>query len=421
MTSAAVGRWNRLLGWALLVAGFVWAAWLDPWSLSEHDPAHIVGSPRMVARHGQAVVLAMAFLQLLTAELLAAAGQAAHRVAAAFTGLGAILYAAGYVLEPWQAGLVWMVPVGAALNAAGFAVLLASVANRPAQAWTRVILPVLCLGMLLDGVLGLSRADPAFLPLTFLGREDGVRLRMLRLGRVAVTALSVTAFLYQGLMDRAGPVRGPTRFGQIALWVGVIGMPAILAAAAFLRPEIKYLLPIPALATFAGVCVGVALAARHARPLEVWGWLLTAASMGVGLLMGLYAFDGPLPDPAFLGTYNDWPRRLNRLGHAYCILFGLLSIFIARAAPAGRRAIGGWMVAVGGAATLLVIVLVGVGVLPPAAMAAGPLMVAASVLLCLAGAASLSPLSPEAGERGGRRSSPLSAEAGAEGRERKTS
>ena len=42
---AAAGRWNRLIGWTLLVAGFAWAAWLDPWSLSEHDPAPSSAAP----------------------------------------------------------------------------------------------------------------------------------------------------------------------------------------------------------------------------------------------------------------------------------------------------------------------------------------------------------------------------------------
>ena len=83
----ADGRWNRRIGWALLIAGFAWAAWLDPWSLSEHDPARVAGSARMIARHGQAVVLAMAFLQLLTAELLASAGPAVRRVVAALTAV----------------------------------------------------------------------------------------------------------------------------------------------------------------------------------------------------------------------------------------------------------------------------------------------------------------------------------------------
>ena len=163
-----------------------------------------------------------------------------------------------------------------------------------------------------------------------------------------------------------------------------MGMPGVLAAAAFGQLEIKYLLPIPALATFSGVCVGLALAVRHGRPLEVWGWALTAASMAVGLLIGMYAFDGPLPTPALMGAYNEWARRLTRLGHAYCIVFGLLCIFLARAAPPGRRPAEAWMVAAGGAATLLGIVLVSVGVLPTPVLAVGPLLTAASVLVCLA-------------------------------------
>ena len=277
--------------------------------------------------------------------------------------------------------------MGAALNAVGFAFLAAELVGRRRYAWARVILPILCLGMVLDGVMGLSRASPAVLALAYLGPEDGVRLRMLRLARVAVTALSVTAFLYQGLAERAGLARPLVRAGQVGLWIGVMGMPTVLAAAAFLRLEIKYLLPIPALATFSGVCIGATLAARHARPLEVWGWVLVAASMAAGLFMGLYAFDGPVPTPDFLGAYNDWPRRLSRLGHAYCIILGLLSIFLARAAPAGRRAVAEWFLAASAAATLLVIVLVAVCVLPTAALAAGPLMVAASTLLCLTGGA----------------------------------
>ncbi len=83
----AAGRWNRLIGWTLLVAGFAWAAWLDPWSLSERNPALITGGARMVARHGQVVVLTMAFLQLLVAELLAAASPRARPLPAALTGL----------------------------------------------------------------------------------------------------------------------------------------------------------------------------------------------------------------------------------------------------------------------------------------------------------------------------------------------
>ncbi|HVS37402.1 MAG TPA: hypothetical protein VMS17_17705, partial [Gemmataceae bacterium] len=169
----------------------------------------------MVARHGQAVVLAMAFLQLLTAEVLAGAAPSARPIPAVLTGLGAVLYAAGYVLEPWRPEAVDLVPIGAALNAAGFAIL-GAVADRPGQAWARVIFPILCLGMVLDGVMGLSRAAPAVLSLAYLGPEDGVRLRMLRLARAAVTALSVTAFLYEGLAVRSGASRLWARAGRAA-------------------------------------------------------------------------------------------------------------------------------------------------------------------------------------------------------------
>lgn len=383
MKAADVGRWNRRIGWTLLVAGFAWAAYLDPWSLSEHDPTHLMGSARMAARYGQAVVLGAAFLQLLAADLLTAAGRPVRAVAA-LTGVGAAVYAAGHIWRLWQPEAAWLIPAGALLNAAGFAVLATAAAGRRGCEWARVILPVLCAGMLLDAAVGLARADPSAFSLAFLGPEDGVRPRMLRLARAAVTALSLTAFLYQGLAARVGPARPLVRGGQIALWVGVLLMPTTLVAAAFWRLEIKYLLPIPALGAFVGVCVGVGLAARHGRPLEAAGWCLIAVSMGVGLFMGLYAFDGPLPSPAFQGAYDDWPRRLTRLGHAYCILFGLLSIFLARALPAGRRPVAGWLVAASGVVTILGIILVGVGLLPTEALTAGPAAVAVSTLLCLA-------------------------------------
>jgi hypothetical protein len=337
----------------------------------------------MVARHGQAVVLAMAFLQLLTAELLTASARLPRAVAAVTTGVGALLYAAGYVLEPWRPEAIGLAPLGAAMNAVGFAALAVDLAGRRGCTWARVILPILCLGMAVDGVMSLSRADPALLPLAFLGPEDGVRLRMLRLARVAATALSVTAFLYQELADRAGWTRPLARGGQIALWIGVLGMPTVLSAASFLRLEIKYLLPIPALAAFVGVCAGVGLAARRGRPLEVWGWTLIAVSMAAGLLIGTYAFDGPLPTPDFMGIYNAWPRRLTRLGHAYCILLGLLSIFLARRAPVKQRPAAEWLLALAGGATLLVITLVGMNLLPTAALAVGPGAVTISILLCL--------------------------------------
>src|SRR5262245_1144018 len=94
------GPWNRALGWALLAAGFAGAIWLDPWSLGQRDPSALIGSPRMAARHAQAVVLGMAFLQIIVGELLGTAlfPDWAERAASWLTGSGALLYSFGYAL-----------------------------------------------------------------------------------------------------------------------------------------------------------------------------------------------------------------------------------------------------------------------------------------------------------------------------------
>src|SRR5438132_7788708 len=96
------GRWNRSLGWGLLVIGFAAGAWLDPWSFSQRDPSVLVGSPRMAARHAQAVVVGMAFLQLAVSSILvnSSFSPAVRRAASYLTGFGALSYAAGYVFDP---------------------------------------------------------------------------------------------------------------------------------------------------------------------------------------------------------------------------------------------------------------------------------------------------------------------------------
>lgn len=388
MGATAAGGWNDRIGRDLLLAGFLWAAWLDPWSLSEPDPAALPGSARMAARQAQAVVVGMAFLQLIVAGALRLGhgGPRGRRAVAWLTGLGALLYAAGYALVAvWPPG-VYVIPAGALLNFVGFAVLLGQVGGS-AGVW-RVVLPVVCLGMLLDAVMGLFVADLGWFLPAYLGPEDGVRLRMLRLARAAAVALPAVALLYEGLAARVDPDRPLAHRGRALLWVGVATMSATLAVAAFTSVRVKFLLPLPALTTFAGTCAGVLLAYHHARPLEVWGWLLVACSMGTGLLIGLYAFDGPLPAPAVFEGYNDFARRLTRLGHAYCIVLGLLSIFLAREPdtpppdPRFRRA-GVALLVAGSVLTLFVLSLVAASVLSTSWLAAGPGLVTAALVLCL--------------------------------------
>jgi hypothetical protein len=387
--------WNRRLGWGLAVAGFVWAAWLDPWSLSEHDPATLVGSARMAARQAQAVILGMAFVQLLVAEVLThpAWPPRARRLAAWLTGAGAVVYASGYTLGIVWPHSAWLIPVGALLNALGllglFALPGSDAGSRPPATW-RFLLATITFGMLLDALMGLFAASPEWFLPPSLGPEDGVRLRLLRLARAAAVALPVLALLSGGVggttIERAP--QGRARWGFVALTAGAAGMPLILTAAAMLLLEIKYLLPLPALAVFGGTLLATVLARRQARPLELWGWLLISTSLGAGLLMGLYAFDGPAPTPAFLGPYNDFPRRLSRLAHAYGIILGVISIFLARAqeayAPGGPRdRLGVPVLLAGSVVTLLALGLVAASVLSTAWLAPGPVLVAAGLVLCL--------------------------------------
>ncbi len=391
MDLASSGRLNRYIGWILLITGFACATLLDPWSLSERDPSVLVGSPRTALRHAQAAVIGMAFLQLAVAHMLTASAlpYRARGSSACLTAFGALVYVGGYVLASlWPAG-AWLIPAGALMNLAGFMTLSWVVPAGRGTPGLRVVLAVFCFGMLLDAMMGLFASSPGtFLP-TYIGPEDGVRLRMLRLARAAVIALSVLTLLYQGLAARGDPHRRAIRWGRLGMLCGTIGMPTILTAACFTTVSMKFLLPIPAQAIFAGTLVGVWLAQKYSRPLELWGWLLIATSMASGLLMGMYAFDGPLPSPEFLGAYNDFARRLARLAHAYCIVLGLLSIFIARELDSGcdggvARWIGLRLLVAGSAATMGVILVQAAMDLPLSVLRLGPASVAVATALCIA-------------------------------------
>jgi hypothetical protein len=202
-----------------------------------------------------------------------------------------------------------------------------SLLSAPHERLNRVILLVLCFGILLEAVMGLFEFKPQiFLP-SYIGPEDGLRMRMLRLARVAAIALPVLTVLFAGLSSRADPHSRAVRWGGIGMLWGTIGMPAVLAAAALTRVEIRFLLPFPAGAVFFGTLCGLRLSRRHALRLETWGWFLIAASMAAGLFMGLYAFDLPLLPMNPMGDYNDLLRRIVRHAHVAAILSGFALIF----------------------------------------------------------------------------------------------
>jgi hypothetical protein len=372
--------WNERLGWLLILAGLSTAVVLDPWSLGERDPAALAGGGRVTARHAHAVVLTMGFLQLAVARLLGEAtlAERLRRAAGPVLAVGSLLYAGGYVALALGPRHAWFLPVGAALNLFGFALLGWAACRSSVSAEVRVVLAIFLFGVALDVVSGLDALDAGRLLPASVGPEAGVRQRMLRLARVAATALPLLTLLFRDLCP-ASPLG---RWGRRAMMVGTLAMPVVLTLAGLVWLDLKYLLPIPALAMTGGVLLGLLCARRTASPLEQWGWLLVVVSMSIGLLIGLFAFDGPLPAPEFVGPYNAFVRRLIRFGHAYAIVFGLLAILLARQG-AGRLAVGLFLAGSGG--TLLGIVLLALPGLPTAVLAPGPALAVLAVLVGICG------------------------------------
>ena len=387
----SAGNLNRLLGWTTLLIGLALSAALDPWLLDATSAADSDGGVRLAVRHAHGVVIAMAFLQLAMAHLLAtpAFDRRARTAAALLTAIGAGSYIAGYALGLWWPACHWLVLVGSLVNFSGFAFLLRVGPSGVYARQIRMILPVACFGMLLDFMAGLGPVLPEAWILEQLGSEDGVRLRMLRLARVAAIALSVLTLLYYGVARRAGPYQAKARLGGASLAIGAVGMPLILALACFTTMHLKYLLALPATAVVIGVYTGLMLSLKHGGSLERWGWLLIAASTSVGMLIGLYAFEGPFPTPEFMGDYNALPRRLTRMVHSYSIVLGMMGILLAREMVQDRGAggfarIGRAVFIVGCVVMLAVPLLQTVAAVPPTANRIGPLLTLAGAVVCLA-------------------------------------
>lgn len=63
------------------------------------------------------------------------------------------------------------------------------------------------------------------------------------------------------------------------------------------------------------------------------GWSLFLAGIVSGMLLGLWAFDGPLPAPERFAAYDGLPRRLLRLAHIAAMALGLTNIFFGHELP----------------------------------------------------------------------------------------
>jgi hypothetical protein len=186
------------------------------------------------------------------------------------------------------------------------AAVLPAIARRPGLSVSAALL-VVAFG------LGLDAFDPAL---------DGVQLRMMRLAQVAAIALPLLALEYPEGDGRWN------RIGRGLSILGMVGLPVVLAAAATVSIELKYLLPIPADAMTIAMVLAVF---GSQRSLQKAGFAIVAASMIAGLLMGAYAFDGPLPSP--VGAYDEPLRRLLRQGHVVVMVAGAAAIAFTRADP----------------------------------------------------------------------------------------
>jgi hypothetical protein len=70
-----------------------------------------------------------------------------------------------------------------------------------------------------------------------------------------------------------------------------------------------------------------------------------AIGAALGMVMGLWSFDGPMLAPTFLGEYGSTARRLARLGHIACFGLGFINLLLARelpSLPARSRRLAGW-------------------------------------------------------------------------------
>lgn len=328
------GRLNRLLGWLLLTVTFLASAALDGWSLSFRDPVQLRASPSPLARHAQAVALGMAFFQLLVGLLLSRLEKRSANapLVAALTMAGSLLYVAGYGLfVVWPYGPL-VAAAGAVLNAVALFALLPGRFDSLGPA-PRVAVVVLCGGMLLDLAMALAAAPLGLSLPAYAADVESVQMRMLRLARAAMIALPLLSLLYAETLEKARPVAKWLQWAGLALTAGAATMSLNLVLAACVWTPFKYLLGGPANAAVVGVLAGCWLAFRRVSPFDLLGWLFVLLSMNAGLLMGLYAFDGPAPNPDFLGTYNDFGRRVSRLIHAYAIIYGMIFLNLQRDLP----------------------------------------------------------------------------------------
>jgi len=176
-----------------------------------------------------------------------------------------------------------------------------------------------------------------------LGAHDGLERRLFRLGSMAAFAVPMLALLAasERKENPVDPPRGSlpamllVRFEPWLFAIGAAALPGFLMAAAVLDREIAWLSPVGADTTLAACAAATIRAYRRLDRLAFGGWLLVSASMMLGLLMGAYAFDGPLRPPGFVGEYGTVTRTLLRDLHVFAMCAGVVGVVLADGS--GRR------------------------------------------------------------------------------------
>ena len=120
-------------------------------------------------------------------------------------------------------------------------------------------------------------------------------------------------------------------------------------------------------------------------------WSGFAAGAGMGLIMGMWSFDGPVAVPALIGEYGDTARRLLRLGHIALFGLGILNLLLVRnlpTLPLGQRPTRAALACMNFGNVFLPLVLIGAALLPGLKylMALPALGVFAALCLAAAGA-----------------------------------
>jgi hypothetical protein len=382
------GQLDRAIGWALIAGLFVAASWFDPLILSERNSADLTTSLKTTATTAQPMIAVMAFLLLVVPHLLTSLEHQLTRrkVISWLTGTGTVSCVVGYLASPWWPTATGLIPGGALMVLIGFTLILCWAPAVWADRNLRIMSLTIGFAMMLVTAMGLFQWDAElFLP-AYLGYEDGFRMRMLRLARVAAIALPLLSILYDGIAYQDHPETWLARWGGVAMVFGAIGLPVVLASASLTLVGLKLLLPLPAHAILAGTLCAAWRARKHGDSLELCGWLLIASSMAAGMFMGLYAFLLPPLSLHSLADYNDLTRRLIRLAHIYGVLNGMVMIFVARelrgAAESSWTRRFGVPLLPGATLITVVAILFSAGFrLPPAVLGIGPALAALGIVL----------------------------------------